>query len=525
MNWFYNLNVFRKLILAFLLVACIVAFEGLMGLKQIDNLGGLSEDMYQKNLITLNRINSLQRQVNQYRLLLFQLVGEVDPDQMEIHINNLKEKSKNIVAVVKSKELEAVKEELKKFLESWQLVINNSQEIVDLARNFAKEDAFERSNKDNKELYDKSVAVITKLIQSLEGHAESNYQNGLTVIKRSFISMIFFIITGTIVCLLLAFLIGKLITKPLVGLSQKVIEVAKNKDFIIRVEVKSTDEVGQTALAFNGLVESLQGTINQINENTQSISAASVELSNTTTELERNSTKVIQGIEQSNSSINQSTNNIKESAQSVEEISKKVNEIQEMAKTAEEDAVLGTEAVQSTKDSIQKISESAREIETVMGVITEIANQTNLLSLNAAIEAAKAGDAGKGFAVVADEVRSLADRSASSVTKTHQLIEVSTSNVNEGAQIIQKAGDVLGNIITQVSEISLRIHEVAQRVTEQDRRTQEMANTADEITEISERNSDAMKELSEAIKQVDITADDLSRMADHLREQMETFKT
>ena len=209
----------------------------------------------------------------------------------------------------------------------------------------------------------------------------------------------------------------------------------------------------------------------------------------------------------------------------MEQISGHINEIQVKAKAAEEDAKLGTEAVQSTKDSIHKIAESAKEIQMVMAVITEIANQTNLLSLNAAIEAAKAGDSGKGFAVVAEEVRILADRSASSVIKTQQLIEESTANVDEGTQVIQKAGEVLVNIIRQVSEISAGIHEVAEKMMEQKQRTQEMSGTADEISEISSSNADSMKELSEATKQVDITADDLAQMADHLREQMAMFKT
>jgi len=525
MKWFYNLGLFRKLILSFLLVAIILMIQGWLALRQIDLLGGLSEDIYQKNLLTLNRINSLQRSVSEYRLALFQLIGEDDPDKMEQHITILDQKNNTIQAGVNSQQLQSVRENLQKFQRKWAALLAHTTEIIQLAENYAKDDAFELANQENKQLYEQSVLVIAELTTSLEKDAEANYQNSRAIIQGNLFSTISFILIGVAVALLLAFLLGKMITRPLLELSRCVIEVEKDKDLSLRVKVSSSDEIGQTALAFNELMESLQGMINQINQNSETLSAASVELSTTTTDLERNSTLVITGLETSNSAIHQSTVNIKDSVQSMEQISGHINEIQVKAKAAEEDAKLGTEAVQSTKDSIHKIAESAKEIQMVMAVITEIANQTNLLSLNAAIEAAKAGDSGKGFAVVAEEVRILADRSASSVIKTQQLIEESTANVDEGTQVIQKAGEVLVNIIRQVSEISAGIHEVAEKMMEQKQRTQEMSGTADEISEISSSNADSMKELSEATKQVDITADDLAQMADHLREQMAMFKT
>ena len=158
-----------------------------------------------------------------------------------------------------------------------------------------------------------------------------------------------------------------------------------------------------------------------------------------------------------------------------------------------------------TVDSIQSIEKSSKQIADAVAIITDIADQTNLLALNAAIEAARAGEHGKGFAVVADEVRKLAERSATSAKEITDLIKVSIQQVDDGVTLSNGAGEALKKIVGDVTQVAEQLQSISTA-------TQEQAATMEENTSIVESNASAAEELAASAEEMSSQAESLSQI-------------
>jgi len=353
--------------------------------------------------------------------------------------------------------------------------------------------------------------------KQFNGMADKTSQSILT-------TTIVLIVIAVILGVVLALLMTRSITTPLRRLTDLTNKVALEGDFTERVESKGQDEVAVISQAMNQLLDKLQPTLQSILTEANQLSAASEELSATASQIKSASDDVSQGIDGSASALVQTNANMAELAEFIKQVTQSSEEVFSLAHQAETDANVGQRSMDETKQSIDKISESSHKIAGIINVITEISNQTNLLSLNAAIEAAKAGELGKGFAVVADEVRLLADRSNSSVSQIRELIEISAGNVAEGSEVVGNTAETLEKIITGVTQISVKIQEMTGAMSEQDRRASEVSLATSEVSRTSESAASAMNELGASISEVEITLDDLSKMADSLKTQVSQFK-
>lgn len=335
------------------------------------------------------------------------------------------------------------------------------------------------------------------------------------------------ILSGIVVVILglLLIMLNRMVFQPLDEMEARFRDIAEGeRDLTKRVPVKQMDEVGKLGCLFNSFIESIQGVIKELDGTANTLAASSEELHATSAEIEKTTAEVKRGIEGSSEALEETSKNVSDLADSVENINEMIAQIQQIGRQAGEAAAAGTRSVEATNQSIGKIEESSKQILGIMDVITDISNQTNLLSLNAAIEAAKAGEVGKGFAVVADEVRTLSERSADATSKIQDLIEASHANVREGTEVIAQTGESLKGIIEQVAQISSHIDDVAQNVADQSERTGQLATTAEELSRNARENAVAMNQLSATINEVDTTTEDLSRMADELRDQVSSFK-
>jgi methyl-accepting chemotaxis protein len=219
----------------------------------------------------------------------------------------------------------------------------------------------------------------------------------------------------------------------------------------------------------------------------------------------------------------QSSSIIQKISTSLSDVSSKMETILEMSSSAQTVANQGNDAAIKANNSIKKIEESSQKIEGIINVITEIANQTNLLSLNAAIEAAKAGEFGKGFSVVANEVRNLAERSSSSVTDIRKLIGESRENVREGNQVITEVGEVLEKVIHDFRGIFAQIKEMTDIISQQNQGIHSIISVTSEVTNLSETNAISANTLSEATNQISSTMEELSEVSRKLFNQISGY--
>lgn len=170
---------------------------------------------------------------------------------------------------------------------------------------------------------------------------------------------------------------------------------------------------------------------------------------------------------------------------SINEVTKGTQEASHQGETTSQIAKEGSAAVEKVVASMQSIAESSEHIYEIIDVISDIAEQTNLLALNAAIEAARAGEHGKGFAVVADEVRKLAERSAESTKEIADLIKKSTKKVEEGKQLTDSSRGALDQIVVAVEKTRDIINNISLTMTEQARSTQEVSNVTKELGDLA----------------------------------------
>lgn len=352
----------------------------------------------------------------------------------------------------------------------------------------------------------------------LETDAVKSKQNALTITEVIIISILLTVIVGVSI----AYLLTRGILTSLLPAVQRATAIANNDLTGRALPVESQDELGELTKAVNRMSESLQGvmknTANSIGEVAQG--AEQIHLSNG---------KMSESIDRQANMIDMVVTAVEELTASASEVARNGMESAESAYSAREAAEVGGEVMtklftdiegisdvfSSSSDSVEKLSELGSDIESIISVINSVADQTNLLALNAAIEAARAGEQGRGFAVVADEVRQLAQRTTEATeevsavinsiqrntNETHQLMSASVTQVHAGLEVAREARESMAAIVNNAVDVEDRIREIASIAEEQSQVVKEVAKNLDSVNGVAqETRTDVASVLTVASK-------------------------
>jgi methyl-accepting chemotaxis protein len=343
---------------------------------------------------------------------------------------------------------------------------------------------------------------------------------------------------GLALGLITTVLIVRSITGAISRMVSLIQEIAANNLAIDDMEVTSQDEIGKAGGALNAMKNSLREMIQSIAGTAEHVASASEEISSS-------ATQQAQSAETQKDQTAQVATAMQEMSSTVLQVSDNSNKAADAARKASEtarhggsivDETLGkmrviAESVGGTAKKMEELGKSSDQIGRIIGVIDDIADQTNLLALNAAIEAARAGEQGRGFAVVADEVRKLAERTTTATKEIAQMIkniqdetkvavgamEQGTKQVEEGVASTAQAGDSLKEIIQMAEQVGEMITHIATAATEQSSASEQVNNNMDQIAKL-------VKESAVGAQQSAKACQDLSGLALDLQKMVANFK-
>jgi methyl-accepting chemotaxis protein len=269
----------------------------------------------------------------------------------------------------------------------------------------------------------------------------------------------------------------------------------------------------------------LRETLREVTSASQAVASGATELSASSEQMSSTTQEIARGGELLHSATDSVASAVVQFLASVEQVA---GNVQVSARHAEESvaaADAGTEESRKLAEGMERIRAATVKINSAVGVIREIAQQTNLLSLNAAIEAAKAGDQGKGFAVVADEVRKLAERSRQATLEIATLIRDTDGVVAEGVASAASTTRIIGRIHDAIGNVSSRVQEIGAATTEQSGTAGEIAKRMEESAREVGQNAAATHQLSATVQEISRTASDLAQISDNMARAAARFRT
>ena len=536
-----NMNIAPRAFLGFAFIGALMLFLGVFALNQMSKIRAATEDITLSSVPSIRALDEFTQLTLRLRVLSYRLLTNREPEvqQKTLEAFELRNQQIRTAQAVYEKLIEGTEErstynEYVRLLEQYHQIearmksYSQANQVDDL-RKLLNTDLLSNSEQVN--------AVLARLLDLNNKMALATNQEAEDQYDAAFNLVVGLLIIATLLTVLFAWLLTRSITLPISQALGAAEEIAEG-NLTRPIKVDGNDEAGRLLAAMAKMQDKLRDTLQRISGSATQLASAAEELNAVTDESAR-------GLTQQNNEIEQAATAVNEMTSAVEEVARNAVSTSEASRNATTSAGDGRDLVQETVSAIERMSgdvqatatligdlaNESRDIGKVLDVIRGLADQTNLLALNAAIEAARAGEAGRGFAVVADEVRALAHRTQQSTSEIERMIgsiqagtehavdsmRNSTERAESTLNIAKGAGMSLDTINSAIVEINERNLVIASAAEEQAQVAREVDRNLVNIRDLSVQSATGASQTSAASSELSRLAVDLNGMVGRFR--------
>ncbi|MCI1008677.1 methyl-accepting chemotaxis protein [Pseudomonas oryzihabitans] len=534
MVWFNNLALAKKLAVAFGLCTLITLSIGAVGMSGLKSLNALLDSVLNNNMRSITQLNDAKSNVIGHNRDIFRLMSmayanapQAEQDRIVASLRANQADAEKPFADYRATPLEADEKAAGDAYEGdWKTYLAGIDAV--LARLAAKDlaGANQLLNEQVQPSYRKTMASFKIMVESNKRQGRESGAAAIVAYDRAFWTLG----TGVLLAVLCAVALGIVITRLIVAPIREAVSSAERVaqgDLTQAIQSSRRDEAGQLLQALGGMQRSLKDTVQQMAGASNQLAAAAEELHAVTEETSRGQVRQHDEVQQAATAVNQMTAAVEEVARNAaststasQDTSREAQQGREQVQQAAQAMAVMTGEITDSTQKVQTLEGQVREIGKLLEVIRGIAEQTNLLALNAAIEAARAGEQGRGFAVVADEVRALAHRTQGSTGEIERMMSAVRSSAEEAVSAMHKSQSLADSTQARANQAGEALDRIAAGVAQIEERNLVIASAAEEQAQVArevDRNLVNIQDLSTqtatGAQQTAASSQELSRLA------------
>jgi methyl-accepting chemotaxis protein len=522
-----SLKIGRRLGLAFGFVLGLMGLAVVLALVQIQRMGGemnaIADVFARESHLVADmqfQVQSIQRSIR--TLLLTEEAAEVAEARKRLEAARAAygEDVRQLQGLLISEQARALVARVQEDREK-ALAVNG--QILDLARQGKRKEAIALLLGGGRASNEAWISGMNEMDRYFIGRLDKAQEEAQGAYRKAVISMVVLSSLAMVAGIWAAIVITRSITRPVQAFAGLLSEVAKG-DLRVEARVEGQDEISQLGASLNTMLGQLRQTLGRVSQASASVASGATELSASSEQMSATTEQIARSGETLHGTTEQMASAILQFSASVQEVAANVQTSVEQSDLVVSAAMAGQKGGEEASQGMERIARATASIAKAVQVIQEIARQTNLLSLNAAIEAAKAGTQGKGFAVVAEEVRKLAERSRQASQEIETLIQETHATVAEGTQAVSITIDLMGRIRGSIGTMEGMIRQIGAATEEQSGTASEVARRVEETSREVGQNATATHQLAATVQEVARTAADLALVSETLAKDVSAFR-
>ncbi|QEM67122.1 methyl-accepting chemotaxis protein [Geobacter sp. FeAm09] len=539
--WLKNLSIGAKLIMSFLLVLLLTVFLGIFMIGRLNLVRTSAEDVAQKQvpgILSVARISDLFGSLRRGELLM---VVSNNPEDIDKYIKRNQETAEKLrkeqAAYEKMIDTDEERKLYGEFTKALQLYLAETPKVAEMALQNKDIEAGELIRGASSKYFNQALKALDATVEN-QAKQTTTESRGMATISSAARTWVMIALAVCIaIGLLEAVILARLFSAPLRSLAHKADQIASG-DLGVEIELDSRDEIGQLSAAFGAMVKNLRELIGKVMETAAHLSSAAAQVSATATQMSTGTEEVAAqaatvatASEEMAATSSDIANNCHMAAGGAQQAAATTSKGFEVVKNTVDGIRQRGDGTRANARIVESLGERSDQIGAIVATIEDIADQTNLLALNAAIEAARAGEQGRGFAVVADEVRALAERTTRATKEIGDMIKAIQGQTKEaivsmeegvkgterGAAEAAQLETALNEILEQVNAVTMQVSQIATAAEEQTATTSEITNNIHMITQVVHDTSRGAQESAAAASQ-------MAQQAEHLQTLVRQFR-